>query len=165
MYYTVCCFTGIFYAIVRHISMLFIDNKDSVFYILYPLSQQCVVCLGLWKVLSKEERPEPDPEPRQSGYTPPRLADRFIEGFPHHEGVNQKTAWNKHCIHTYRRYNAEIYSYSWKMGPFAEKLLRTRELYSKEKHGASPTYSSNDGSLKSGSPLRREWILSRQFQS
>ena len=31
MYYTVYYFTGIFYAVVRHISMLFIDNKDSVF--------------------------------------------------------------------------------------------------------------------------------------
>ena len=31
MYYTVCYFTGIFYAVVRQISMLFIDNKDSVF--------------------------------------------------------------------------------------------------------------------------------------
>ena len=30
-YYTVCYFTCIFYAIVRQISMLFIDNKDSVF--------------------------------------------------------------------------------------------------------------------------------------
>ena len=30
-YYTVCYFTGIFYAIVRNISVLFIDNKDSVF--------------------------------------------------------------------------------------------------------------------------------------
>ena len=28
---TVCYFTGIFYAIVRQISMLFINNKDSVF--------------------------------------------------------------------------------------------------------------------------------------
>ena len=26
-----CYFTGIFYAVVRQISMLFIDNKDSVF--------------------------------------------------------------------------------------------------------------------------------------
>ena len=26
-----CYFTGIFYAVVRHISMLFTDNKDSVF--------------------------------------------------------------------------------------------------------------------------------------
>ena len=26
-----CYFTGIFYAVVRHISMLSIDNKDSVF--------------------------------------------------------------------------------------------------------------------------------------
>ena len=31
MYYTVCYFTGLFYAIVRQISVLFIDNKDSVF--------------------------------------------------------------------------------------------------------------------------------------
>ena len=30
MYYTVCCFTGNFYAVVRQISMLFIDNKDHV---------------------------------------------------------------------------------------------------------------------------------------
>ena len=31
MYYTACYFTGIFYAVVRQISMLFIGNKDSVF--------------------------------------------------------------------------------------------------------------------------------------
>ena len=31
MDYTVCYFTGIFYAVVRQISMLFIDSKDSVF--------------------------------------------------------------------------------------------------------------------------------------
>ena len=31
MYYTVCYFTGIFYAVVRHISMLFIANEDFVF--------------------------------------------------------------------------------------------------------------------------------------
>ena len=31
MYYTVCYLTGIFYAVVRQISMLFIDNKISVF--------------------------------------------------------------------------------------------------------------------------------------
>ena len=31
MYYTVCYFTGIFYAVVRQISMLFIDNNISVF--------------------------------------------------------------------------------------------------------------------------------------
>ena len=30
MYYTVCYFTGIFYAVVRQISILFIDNKDSL---------------------------------------------------------------------------------------------------------------------------------------
>ena len=31
MYYTVCYLTGIFYAVVRQISMLFIDNNISVF--------------------------------------------------------------------------------------------------------------------------------------
>ena len=31
IYHTVCYFTGIFNAVVRQISMLFIDNKDSVF--------------------------------------------------------------------------------------------------------------------------------------
>ena len=31
MYYSVCYLTGIFYAVVRQISMLFIDNKISVF--------------------------------------------------------------------------------------------------------------------------------------
>ena len=30
-YYTVCYSIGIFYAVVRQISKLFIDNKDSVF--------------------------------------------------------------------------------------------------------------------------------------
>ena len=34
MYYTVCYLTGIFCAVVRQISMLFIDNKISVFCIL-----------------------------------------------------------------------------------------------------------------------------------
>ena len=34
-YYIVCYFTRIFYAVVRQISLLFIDNKDSVFCI-YP---------------------------------------------------------------------------------------------------------------------------------
>ena len=38
MYYTVCYLTGIFYAVVRQISMLFIDNKISVF--CTPHSQQ-----------------------------------------------------------------------------------------------------------------------------
>ena len=32
-YYTVCYFTCIFYAVIRQSSMLFIDNKGSVFYI------------------------------------------------------------------------------------------------------------------------------------
>ena len=35
---TLCYFTGIFYAVVRQISMLFIDNKDSVFCILYQIA-------------------------------------------------------------------------------------------------------------------------------
>ena len=35
MYYTVCYFTDIFYVVVRQIYMLFIDNKDSVFFIKY----------------------------------------------------------------------------------------------------------------------------------
>ena len=34
MYYTVCYLTGILYAVVRQISMLFIDNTISVFCIL-----------------------------------------------------------------------------------------------------------------------------------
>ena len=34
IYYTVCYLTGIFYAVIRQISMLFIDNKISVFCIL-----------------------------------------------------------------------------------------------------------------------------------
>ena len=39
MYYTVCYFIGLVYAVVRQISMLFIDNKDSVFCILYSEGQ------------------------------------------------------------------------------------------------------------------------------
>ena len=39
MCYTVCYFTGIFYAVERQISMLLIDNKDSSVCILYdPVS-------------------------------------------------------------------------------------------------------------------------------
>ena len=37
MHYTVCYFTGIFYAVVRQISMLVINNEDSVFCILYSV--------------------------------------------------------------------------------------------------------------------------------
>ena len=33
-YYAVCYFTCIFYAVVRQISLLFIDNKDTVFCII-----------------------------------------------------------------------------------------------------------------------------------
>ena len=35
MCYTVCYLTGIFYAVIREISMLFIDNKIYVFCIIY----------------------------------------------------------------------------------------------------------------------------------
>ena len=45
MYYTVCYFTGIFYAVVRQIYMLFIDNKDFVFCILY-VDSRVAVSLG-----------------------------------------------------------------------------------------------------------------------
>ena len=31
MYFTVCYFTGILYAVVRKISVLFIDNREFVF--------------------------------------------------------------------------------------------------------------------------------------
>ena len=37
MYYTVCYFTGIFYAVLKQISMLFIDNKDFVFWTTHTL--------------------------------------------------------------------------------------------------------------------------------
>ena len=60
-----------------------------------------MVRLGLWKGLSKEWSPEPGPKPRQSEYT----WHTFIQGFPHHERVDQKTAWSKHSIHTWRRHN------------------------------------------------------------
>ena len=38
MYYTVCYLTGIFYAVIRQISVLFIDNKISVFCIIVNLN-------------------------------------------------------------------------------------------------------------------------------
>ena len=41
MYYTVCYPTGIFYAVVRQISMLFIDNKISVFCIFWKHQSSC----------------------------------------------------------------------------------------------------------------------------
>ena len=44
MYYTVCCFTGIFYAAVRQISMLFIDNKDSVFCVCFDENHSTCQC-------------------------------------------------------------------------------------------------------------------------
>ena len=49
-YYTVCYFTCTFYAVVRHISMLFIDNEDSVFCI--PYSVFCLLFLVVVAVLS-----------------------------------------------------------------------------------------------------------------
>ena len=48
MYYTVCYLTGIFYAVVRQISMLFIDNKISVFcvFVVFPsVAQSQYVCV------------------------------------------------------------------------------------------------------------------------
>ena len=45
-----CYFTGIFYAVIRQISMLFIDNKDSVFsstgdrLLLRLLMYNCTLC-------------------------------------------------------------------------------------------------------------------------
>ena len=39
MYYTVCYFIGICYAVVRQISVLFIDNTNSVFCILQVMSR------------------------------------------------------------------------------------------------------------------------------
>jgi len=47
-YYTVCNFTCVFYAVVRQISILFIDNKDSVFcmQISVMLVGECVHNLG-----------------------------------------------------------------------------------------------------------------------
>ena len=52
--YTVCYLTGIFYAVIRQISMLFIDNKISVFCILTSFLQgcsECVVDIHLRKLL------------------------------------------------------------------------------------------------------------------
>ena len=46
MYYTVCYLTGIFYAVVRQISMFFIDNKISVFCILYENMNSNILDLG-----------------------------------------------------------------------------------------------------------------------
>ena len=46
MYYTVCYFTGIFYAVVRYISMLFIDNK-----VLCVLQYMCTYVHALYCVL------------------------------------------------------------------------------------------------------------------
>ena len=37
MYYTVCYLAGIFYAVVRQISVLFIDNKISVFWCVFSV--------------------------------------------------------------------------------------------------------------------------------
>ena len=46
-YYTMCYFTCIFYAVVRQICMLFIDNKDSIFCIVY-LIQFCLFLIVSW---------------------------------------------------------------------------------------------------------------------
>ena len=44
-YYTVCYFTGIFYAVVKLSSMLFIDSKDSV-YSVNPFTARGMVLLA-----------------------------------------------------------------------------------------------------------------------
>ena len=43
MYYTACYFTAIFYAVVRQISVLFIDNKISVLFIDNKISVFCIL--------------------------------------------------------------------------------------------------------------------------
>ena len=54
MNYTVCYLTGIFYAFVRQISMLFIDNKISVFCILCGHLQTQRVCRALHPVCGED---------------------------------------------------------------------------------------------------------------
>ena len=49
MYYTVCYLTGIFHAVVRQISMLFIDNKN--FCILYSVLLFCMFVVVVVVVL------------------------------------------------------------------------------------------------------------------
>ena len=52
-----CYFTGIFYAVVRQISTLFIDNKDSVF---------CIVSVSGRQVPEGNEIPKGDGEKREA---------------------------------------------------------------------------------------------------
>ena len=56
-YYTVCYFTGIFYAVVWQMSMLFTDNKNSVFCIL-PLVLSAVVGNTVTETVSTEPAAE-----------------------------------------------------------------------------------------------------------
>ena len=46
MYYALCCFTGLFYPVVRQISMLFRDSKDSVCWLCWSVSVCGRVCLS-----------------------------------------------------------------------------------------------------------------------
>ena len=57
-----------------------------------PLPQKYMVCLGLWKGLSKEERPEPAPNPDRVG-TPHRLADSGSSKVSHIYRVVDRTTW------------------------------------------------------------------------
>ena len=54
MSYTAYYFTGIFYADVRQISMLFIDNKDSVFCIM-PSMETASTMRILWCVWKQHQ--------------------------------------------------------------------------------------------------------------
>ena len=60
-----------------------------------PLPQECMVCLGLWKGLCKEESPEPGPKPRQSGYNSRAGRQWFTEGFPHIQSSGPYNMENK----------------------------------------------------------------------
>ena len=56
MSYTAYYFTGIFYADVRQISMLFIDNKDSVLCILYHAAMETASIIRiLWCVWKQHQ--------------------------------------------------------------------------------------------------------------
>ena len=62
MHYTVCYFTGISYAVVRQISMLFIDNKDYVFCKTFETLKSYWLllgnsdCTGIDRMIAGEER-------------------------------------------------------------------------------------------------------------
>ena len=63
MYYTVCYFTGLFYAVVRQISMLFIDNKDSVLFNFLILHSQLICMTGITSTTPTTSLTMEDSEP------------------------------------------------------------------------------------------------------